>query len=88
MNALTVVDIVGFAAFILNVAGNFMLIYKERFGWWGWAVRIVSIVCWFAYGVGDASWPNIANAVAFFGINCWGVWKWRKERVRTNATST
>lgn len=76
----TLIEVVGLAAFLTNVAGNFMLVYKNRWGWWGWVVRLISISLWFVYGVGDSSLPNTANAIVFFFINCWGIWKWREER--------
>lgn len=71
-----VVEIVGFVAFALNVLGNYLLAVKSDRGW---LVRLVSIVCWGVYGGKTQSWPMIANAVTFFGINCFGYWKWRKE---------
>lgn len=73
----TLVNLAGFAAFVLNVWGNLLLARKSERGWW---VRIASIILWGAYGIGAASWPNILNAVTFFGINCYGLWKWRTER--------
>lgn len=81
---MTIVDVIGFAAFLTNVAGNFMLVYKTV---WGWVVRLVSISLWFVYGWGDDSLPNVANAVVFFFINCYGIYRWRKEHLveRTKA---
>lgn len=73
---LTWVDVLGFGAFVLNVWGNWLLTRKSSNGW---VVRIVAIVLWGAYGVGAASWPNIVNAITFFGINCVGWWKWKHQ---------
>lgn len=83
----TLVEVVGFAAFLTNVAGNFMLVYKNRWGLWGWVVRLISITLWFVYGIGDSSWPNTANAVVFFFINCWGIWTWRREQFKKEASA-
>lgn len=77
---ITFIEIVGFAAFLTNVAGNLMLVWQTAFGWYGWAMRILAIVLWFAYAFDTADLPLIANAVTFFCINCWGVWKWRRDR--------
>lgn len=74
---MTLVEVVGFAGFVLNVWGNLLLARKSRNGWY---IRIVSIVLWGIYGVGAASWPNVANAVTFFGINVYGLWKWKQEK--------
>ena len=71
-----VVEAIGFAAFLTNVLGNWLLAVKsER----GWLVRIVSIVLWGVYGWKTASFAMMANAVTFFGINCYGYRKWRKD---------
>lgn len=75
MNPL-LVETIGFVAFVLNVYGNWLLAVKsER----GWLVRIVSIVCWGVYAGKTQSLAMMTNAVTFFGINCYGFWKWRKE---------
>jgi hypothetical protein len=73
----TLGDAIGFAAFLTNVAGNLLLTGKSVHGWW---IRIVAIVLWFVYARSTASWPMTANAVTFFGINCYGLWKWNRER--------
>jgi hypothetical protein len=63
-------------AFALNVWGNWLLAVKsER----GWLVRIASIVLWGIYAGQTASIAMTANSITFFGINCFGYWKWRKE---------
>jgi hypothetical protein len=70
-------EIVGFAAMATNVAGNILITRKSWHGWW---VRIISILLWGAYGISDTRWPVIANAVVFFGINCYGIWAWRRSK--------
>lgn len=72
------VDIAGFAAFALNVWGNVLLARKSQRGWW---IRIASIILWGVYGIGAASWPNVVNAVTFFGINVYGLRQWRRTRL-------
>lgn len=72
----TLADANGFVSFLLNVAGNVMLIWKWKSGW---AVRIVAIVSWGLYGWQIASLPIILNAVTFFCINVAGWWRWRRE---------
>lgn len=79
---LTVVDALGFAAFLANVAGNLMLAWQTI---WGWVVRLVAISLWFAYGYEEASMPLLVNGVVFFVINCFGLWKWRRDRRKVAA---
>jgi len=77
MSATLLIDLVGFAAFASNVAGNLLLAWKRIDGW---IVRAVSIVLWGIYASNIDSWPMIANSVTFFAINCFGFWKWRKKQ--------
>ncbi len=70
------IEVVGFAAFATNVAGNLMLAGKSARGW---VVRLVSIVLWFIYAANTSSPALVANAVTFFAINCYGLWKWKRE---------
>lgn len=73
----TAADGFGLAAFLLNVWGNLLLTSKSATGWY---VRIIAIICWGAYGLAAASWPNLVNAVTFFCINCYGLWKWKRAK--------
>ena len=75
----TIVEVVGFAAFLTNVAGNLLL---TRLSIWGWPVRIVSIVLWGTYAVNleSPSLPLFANACTFFAINCYGWRNWYTKR--------
>lgn len=70
------VEILGFLAFLSNVAGNLMLAWQTI---WGWVVRLIAIVLWGAYALYTWDLPLIANAATFFCINLYGIWKWRKE---------
>lgn len=70
-------ELVGIAAFLLNVAGNLLLAWKSV---WGWAVRVVSIVLWGIYAYDTASLAMMLNSITFFFINIVGFWKWRRER--------
>ena len=76
MTETDLVEAVGFLAFVLNVAGNVMLAWKNKIGW---LVRIASIIAWGVYAVNIVSWPMMANAVTFFGINCVGFYRWSRE---------
>lgn len=72
-----VTDVVGFVAFALNVVGNLMLARKSIYGW---LVRLASITLWGVYALAITSGPVGLNAVVFFGINCYGWYKWRRDR--------
>ena len=73
----TLIEIVGFFAYLTNVAGNLLLARKNI---WAWPVRIVSITAWGIYAWDIASLSLFANAITFFGINCYGLWFWLKDR--------
>ena len=73
----TLIEIVGFFAYLTNVAGNLLLARKNI---WAWPVRMVSIVAWGIYAWDIASLSLLANAVTFFGINCYGLYYWLKDR--------
>ena len=69
------IELVGFAAFLLNVLGNLLLAWRSTYGW---IVRLVSISLWGAYAWSIASPSLLANAATFFAINCLGWWKWSR----------
>ena len=83
MFGLTLAELVGFVGFALNVWGNLALTSKSTHGW---TIRIASNLCWGAYGFGSASWPNLVNAATFFGINCYGLWRWTREAKKGAST--
>lgn len=69
------VELVGFAAFAMNVVGNWMLTSKREGGWW---VRIACNVAQLAYAALIWS-PSLAvSAVTFAGINVAGIIRWRR----------
>ena len=68
------IEAVGYAAYGLNVMGTCLLAYKSI---WGWVFRVVSISLWGIYASEIESGPMITNAITFFAINCFGLWKWR-----------
>lgn len=76
------IEIVGIAAFVLNVVGNLLLARRSIRGW---AVRIVSIVLWGVYAANILSLSLLLNAITFFGINCYGWWNWRRREGHADA---
>lgn len=76
---MTFTDANGYLSFLLNVAGNMQLAWKWKSGW---VVRGVANLSWGLYGYDVGSRPIILNAATFFGINCYGWWKWRKEQAK------
>lgn len=73
------IELVGFAAFLSNVGGNLLLAWKSI---WGWVVRLGSITLWGIYAWDVSSPSMLANACTFFVINCVGVWKWRRDKLK------
>lgn len=71
------VEVIGYAAFGLNVAGNLML---ARMNVWGWIVRLVTNVAWITYAVQiPGGGPMWMNHIAFFAINIYGFRQWRGQ---------
>lgn len=71
------IEAVGFAAFLLNVLGNLLLAWKSV---WGWVIRLVSITTWGVYAYFIDSPSMSANAITFFCINLFGIWKWTRPK--------
>jgi hypothetical protein len=72
---------VGFLAFGLNLAGNWMLTAKDRRGWW---IRIWSNVAQLAYALLVWSPYLVLNSVTFGGINVHGIIVWRRMEGHTD----
>lgn len=70
-----VLESIGMAGFVTNVAGNMLLTRKNSHGWW---VRIVSNALWTVYAGTAASFSLNVNHGVFFLINVYGWWRWRK----------
>lgn len=70
---------IGFVAFVLNVAGNWLLTDKRSSGW---SIRIVSNMAQLAYGLLVRSPYLVVNAVVFGGINVRGAVAWRRTEAR------
>ena len=73
---MTIVDLIGVVGTILNIWGNLLIAHKTSFGWW---VRIACNLVWILHGAYASNSPVILNAVVFLGINCYGIWKWKKN---------
>lgn len=72
------VEVIGYLAFGLNVAGNLML---ARMNVWGWIVRLVTNVAWIAYAVQiPGGGPMWANHAMFLFINLYGFRAWRRQQ--------
>ena len=75
-------SIFGWAAAILNVAGNLALTTKSLKGW---IIRIACNLCWMPYGIYTRAWALIANHLLFVAINAYGWWKWRRDDLKLQA---
>lgn len=72
---MTFIEGIGYAAFMMNVAGALML---ARMNVWGWVVRLVTNVLWVTYAMQvEGGGPMWMNHIAFFGINLYGFRQWR-----------
>ncbi len=76
MHGATIWQVLGWAAFGLNVWGNLALTMK---GVRGWVIRIFSNACWIPYGLATGAWALTANHLLFAAINAYGWRKWRNE---------
>lgn len=75
---MTGVEAIGYAATLLNVAGNLML---TRLNAWGWVVRLVVNVVYVIYAAQiESGGPMVVNHVVFMGINIEGWRKWRQAK--------
>lgn len=72
-------NIFGWAAAILNVAGNLALTTKSLKGW---IIRIACNLCWMPYGIYTRAWALCANHLLFVVINAYGWWKWRRDDLK------
>lgn len=70
-----IAEILGWAAFLLNVWGNLAIGNNSAKGW---IIRLVSNVAWLLYSGSVGAWPLFGNHLVFAGINIWGFMKWRK----------
>lgn len=68
------VELLGFAFFGLNVAGNLMLTSRSLKGWY---VRLAANVFQILYAVGIGSASHELNGATFLLINCVGIYRWR-----------
>lgn len=71
---MTLWDVIGYVAFVTNVAGNLLLTRKNAKI--GFAVRLIPNVLWFAHGLVQQDGAIVANAVTFFVINSLGILGW------------
>lgn len=75
------VEITGYLATALNVAGNLMLAKQSVSGW---LVRMLTNVVYVVYALQiEQGMPVVANHVLFFGINIYGFYSWRKAATTT-----
>lgn len=73
---MTLAEIAGWAAMLLNLWGNLSLISKSKTGW---IVRLVSNVGWVAYSVHTGAWALLANHLTFAVVNIVGWVRWSRE---------
>jgi hypothetical protein len=76
-------EAIGIVGFLTNVWANLLIARKSESGW---IVRLVSNVLWLVFGLAQASLANTLNAVAFAGINVYGLCRWRRERLMRKTT--
>jgi hypothetical protein len=74
---------VGFAAFLLNVWGNWLMTKRDARGWW---VRIACNFVQLAYAALILSPSLVVSAVVFLGINVKGIVEWRRPRAAVDGS--
>ena len=73
---ITLVALIGWLAFALNLLGNQLLV-KKRVA--GWPVRLCANAAWIAYSFNVFAWPLFFNHVAFSLSNAHGWWEWTRR---------
>lgn len=72
-------ELLGWVALILNVWGNLALAKKSTPGW---IIRLVCNFAWIGYSIPFQTWPLLANHITFGFINVYGWLEWRKTMYR------
>ncbi len=81
MTARDVAEILGWAAFALNVWGNLALTQKSIKGW---VIRLIANAAWLIYSGFVFAWPLFVNHVAFVVINIVGWVRWARDAKKGN----
>lgn len=77
MTTRTAIEVLGWAAFALNLWGNELLGRKNTAGW---PIRLVANAAWLLYSFGVFAWPLFVNHVVFSVSNARGWWKWTRPQ--------
>ena len=70
------IDIMSFVALVLSLAGNALINFRKRIGFFVW---ILSNVAWIAVNMmGTPNWSQIVMFVVYVALNVHGWIKWGK----------
>ena len=70
------IDVMSFVALVLSLAGNALINFRKRIGFFVW---ILSNVAWIAVNLmGTPNWSQIAMFVVYVVFNVHGWMKWGK----------
>ena len=70
------IDVMSFVALVLSLAGNALINFRKRIGFFVW---ILSNVAWIAVNMmGTPNWSQIAMFVVYTALNAHGWIKWGK----------
>ena len=70
------IDVMSFVALVLSLAGNALINFRKRIGFFVW---ILSNVAWIAVNMmGTPNWSQIAMFVVYVVFNVHGWMKWGK----------
>ena len=70
------IDVMSFVALVLSLAGNALINFRKRIGFFVW---ILSNVAWIAVNMmGTPNWSQIAMFVVYTALNVHGWMKWGK----------
>ena len=71
------IDVMSFVALVLSLAGNALINFRKRIGFFVW---ILSNVAWIAVNMmGTPNWSQIAMFVVYMAMNVHGWVSWGKD---------
>ena len=70
------IDVMSFAALVLSLAGNALINFRKRIGFFVWILSNVALIA--VNMMGTPNWSKIAMFVVYVALNVHGWFKWGK----------